>query len=74
MKKKSTKSSTKAKKRVSSAKTSKRVTKSTKLKAHQSKFGKMNKTAFDEAYKDGQKGNPKKSPKVYFKKARQILF
>ena len=52
----------------------KRTTKSPKLKAAQNKFAKLNKTAFELAHKDGQKGNPQKSVANYYKKAKEQIY
>lgn len=52
----------------------KRTTKSPKLKAAQNKFAKLNKTAFELAHKDGQKGNPQKSVARYYKDAKDIVY
>ncbi|MER0442769.1 hypothetical protein [Emticicia sp. W12TSBA100-4] len=52
----------------------KRTTKSPKLKAAQNKFAKLNKTAFELAHKDGQKGNPQKSVAKYYKDAKNIVY
>ncbi len=55
-------------------KSTKRVTKSSKLKAHQTKFGKINNVAFQKAYEDGKKGKALKAPKAYYKDATTAVF
>lgn len=52
----------------------KRTTKSPKLKAAQNKFAKLNKKAFELAYKDGQKGNPQSAVSKYYKDAKNIIY
>jgi hypothetical protein len=52
----------------------KRVTKSSKLKAHQTKFGKINNVAFQKAYEDGKNGKTLKTPKKYYKDATDSVY